>query len=55
MITYGCCRLFGVKIEPPGWSILRGDSGEIFVNPKGRLVVNDVCLVLFVDSVQPEG
>jgi len=46
--------LFGVKIEPPEWSILRGDASEIFTNLKGRLEVNNVCIMLFVDSVQPE-
>ena len=30
----------------PGWPTLRGDSGEIFVNLKGRLEVNIVCLML---------
>ena len=49
-----CCGLFGVKIEPPGWSILRGDSGEIFVNLKGRLEVNIGYITLLVDSVQPD-
>ena len=29
----------------PGWSILRGDYGKIFVNPKGRLEVNNVCFI----------
>ena len=42
---YGCYWLFGAKIAPPGWSILRGDSGEIFVNLKGRLEVNNACLM----------
>ena len=39
----------------PRWPTLRGDSGQIFVNLKGRLEVNIVCLMLLVDSVQPEG
>ena len=39
----------------PGWPTLRGDSGKIFVNLKGRLEVNNVCIMLFVDLVQSEG
>ena len=38
----------------PGWPTLRGDSGKIFVNLKGRLEVNIVYLALLVDSVQPK-
>ena len=38
-----------------GWPTLRGVSGKIFVNLKGRLEVNIVCLTLLVVSVQPEG
>ena len=33
------------KDSTPGWSILRENSGEIFVNLKGRLEVNNVCLM----------
>ena len=40
--------------KTPGWPTLRGDSGEIFVNLKGRLEINIVCLTLLVDSVQSE-
>ena len=29
----------------PGWSILRGDSGKIFVNLKGRLEDNNAYLM----------
>ena len=34
-----CCWLFGVKLEPPGWSILRGGAGEIFEIFGGGLVL----------------
>ena len=51
LLLYGCWLIIWGQDRSPGWSILRGDSGENFVNPKERLEVNDVCLVLIVDSV----
>ena len=47
--------VFWCQNRTPGWPTLRGDSGEIFVNLKGRLEVNIMCLTLLVDSVQPQG
>lgn len=54
LLLYGCWLIIWSQGRSLGWSILRGDSGKIFVNPKERLEVNDVCLVLFVDSWQPK-
>lgn len=39
----------------PGWPTLRGDYGKIFVNLKGKSKAINGCIMLFVDSVQPEG
>ena len=47
-----CCWLFGVKLEPPGWPILRGDYGKIFV--KRRLEANNEYIAFLVDSAQTE-
>ena len=53
----GCCcygGLFGVKIEPPGWSILRGDYGEIFGKLGKRFSTNNWHILLLVDLIPPE-
>ena len=44
-----CCWLFGVKLEPPGWSILRGGAGEIFVKNLEEISINNVYIMLIVD------
>ena len=47
--------LFRVKLEPPGWSNLRGGAGGIFVKLGGSLVINNMCIMLLVDFAHLDG
>ena len=58
VLPCGCCCcgwLYGVKLEPPGWSILRGGASKIFVKIWRKFSINNVYIMLLVDLEHPEG